>query len=50
MAGYRENRLPKIKSYISITNPCYILLQNFSQPDRAHVTTTTIIKKVLLLF
>lgn len=47
MAVYRENRLPKIKPYISITNPCYILLQNFSQPERPHVTTTTIMKKVL---
>lgn len=50
MDGYRENRLPRIELYISITKLCYILLQNFSQPDGPHVTTTTIIKEVLLPF
>lgn len=29
MAGYRKHWLPKIKPYISITNTCYLLLQNF---------------------
>lgn len=46
MAGYKEKRLPKIKSYIIIIKPCYILLQNF--PERTYKSTKIIKKKVQL--